>query len=140
MKITPYESTRLPTYDIDLEAPPETRWKHVAQKEAKNIGRLLDDCVELCVEQADCYPAYIRPLVVAAGKGLAVLSYDSSNSSAGMRRTGKKTAASFRTRSCNGSWSTSTFTCITTSVSRKGPRSSVAHPAALRESSPRRKG
>ena len=73
MKLTPYESTRLPIYDVDLEAPPETRWKHLAQKEAKNIGRLLDDCVELCVEQADCYPAYIRPLVVAAGKGLAGL-------------------------------------------------------------------
>ena len=73
MKLTPYESTRLPTYDIDLEAPPEARWKYPAQKESKNIGRLLDDCVELCVEQADCYPAYIRPLVVAAGKGLAGL-------------------------------------------------------------------
>lgn len=39
MKLTPYTDTRLPTHDIDLEAPPETRWKHVAQKEAKNIGR-----------------------------------------------------------------------------------------------------
>jgi hypothetical protein len=73
MKLSPYEDTGLPTYDIDLEAPPESRWKYLAQKESKNIGRLLEDCVELCVEQADCYPAYIRPLVVAAGKGLAGL-------------------------------------------------------------------
>ncbi|MFN5755508.1 MAG: hypothetical protein ACK48M_01775 [Planctomycetia bacterium] len=73
MKLTEYENTNFPTYDIDLEAPPESRWKHLAQKESKNIGRLLDDCVELCVEQADCYPAYIRPLVVAAGKGIAGL-------------------------------------------------------------------
>jgi hypothetical protein len=45
MKLTTYESTRLPTYDIDLKAPPETRWKHLAQKEAKNIRRILDDWV-----------------------------------------------------------------------------------------------
>ncbi|MCE2726392.1 MAG: hypothetical protein LW698_06395, partial [Planctomycetaceae bacterium] len=73
MKLTPYEETRLPIYDVDLEAPPETRWKHVAQKEAKNIGRLLDDCVELCAERADQFPAYIQPVVIAAGKGLAML-------------------------------------------------------------------
>lgn len=35
---------------------------HVAQKEAKNIGRLLDDCVE----RADQFPAYIQPVVIAA--------------------------------------------------------------------------
>jgi hypothetical protein len=73
MKLTPYTDTRLPTHDVDLEAPPETRWKHVAQKEAKNIGRLLDDCVKLCVERADQFPAYIQPVVIAAGKGLAML-------------------------------------------------------------------
>jgi hypothetical protein len=74
MTLTEYPETGLPTYDVDLEAPPDTRWKHVARQEATNIGRLLDDCVKLCVEQADCYPAYIRPVVIAAGKGLAVLS------------------------------------------------------------------
>jgi len=73
MKLTPYEDTHLPTYDIDLEAPPESRWKHFAQKEAKNIGRLLDDCVKLCVERADQFPPYIQPVVIAAGKGLAIL-------------------------------------------------------------------
>jgi len=73
MKLTPYEDTHLPTYDIDLEAPPESRWKYFAQKEAKNIGRLLDDCVELCVERADQFPTYIQPVVIAAGKGLAIL-------------------------------------------------------------------
>ena len=73
MKLKPYEETGLPTYDIDLEAPPDVRWKHVAQKESKNIGRLLDDVVNLCVEQAERYPVYIQPLVVAAGKGMAKL-------------------------------------------------------------------
>ena len=73
MKLKPYEETGLPTYDIDLEAPPDVRWKHVAQKESKNIGRLLDDVVNLCVEQAERYPVYIQPLVVAAGKGMARL-------------------------------------------------------------------
>jgi hypothetical protein len=73
MKLKPYEETGLPTYDVDLEAPPDTRWNHVARQEAKNIGRLLDDVVNLCVEQAECYPIYIRPLVVAAGKGVARL-------------------------------------------------------------------
>ena len=73
MKLTPYEETGLPTYDVDLEAPPDIRWKHVAQKEAKNIGRLLDDVVNLCVERASSFPLIVRPLVVAAGKGLAGL-------------------------------------------------------------------
>jgi hypothetical protein len=73
MKLVEYQETRLPTYDVDLEAPPDTRWKHVAQKEAKNIGRLLDDCVELCVERANSFPLVIRPIVIAAGKGLARL-------------------------------------------------------------------
>jgi hypothetical protein len=73
MKLTPYEETRLPIYDVDLETPPDIRWKHVAQKEAQNIGRLLDDCVALCVERASSFPLVVRPLVVAAGKGLASL-------------------------------------------------------------------
>jgi hypothetical protein len=73
MKLTEYEKKALPTYDIDLEAPPDTRWKHVAQQEAKNIGRLLDDCVKLCVSRTDQFPAYIQPIVIAAGKGLAML-------------------------------------------------------------------
>jgi hypothetical protein len=73
MKLIDYAQTGLPTYDIDLEAPPEDRWKHVAQKEAKNIGRLLDDVVKLSVKSADRYPASIRPLVIAAGKGFAAL-------------------------------------------------------------------
>jgi len=74
MKLTEYSETNLPAYDVDLEAPANTRWKHVAQKEAKNIGRLLDDCVEMCVALADQFPTYMRPVVVTAGKGLAVLS------------------------------------------------------------------
>ncbi|MBM4011935.1 MAG: hypothetical protein FJ286_11235, partial [Planctomycetes bacterium] len=73
MKLKPYEETGLPTYDVDLEAPPDTRWNHVAQKEAKNIGRLLDDVVELCTERASSFPLVFRPLVIAAGKGLAIL-------------------------------------------------------------------
>lgn len=73
MKLKPYEDTGLPTYDVDLEAPPDIRWKHVAQKEAKNIGRLLDDVTELCVERASKFPLVVRPLVVAAGKGMARL-------------------------------------------------------------------
>lgn len=73
MKLTPYESTRLPTYDIDLDAPAESRWKDFARKEGRNIGRLLDDCVEICIERADRYPAYLRPVVIAAGKGLTTL-------------------------------------------------------------------
>jgi hypothetical protein len=71
--LTDYEDTGLPTYDVDLEAPPDTRWKHVVQKEANNIGRLLDDVVNLCVERASSFPLVVRPLVVAAGKGLAGL-------------------------------------------------------------------
>jgi hypothetical protein len=39
MKLTEYTETRLPTHDVDLEAPPDIRWKHIAQKEAQNIGR-----------------------------------------------------------------------------------------------------
>ena len=73
MKLTEYSETSLPTYDIDLEAPPDTRWKHLAQKESKNIGRLLDDVVNLCVDRASSFPLVVRPLVVAAGKGLAGL-------------------------------------------------------------------
>ena len=73
MKLLEYAEARLPTYDVDLEAPPEVRWKHLAPKEAKNIGRLLGDCVELCVKRADSYPASIRPLVITAGKGVASL-------------------------------------------------------------------
>ena len=73
MKLKPYEETGLPTYDIDLEAPPDVRWKHVAQKESKNIGRLLDDVVNLCVDRASSFPLVVRPLVVAAGKGVARL-------------------------------------------------------------------
>jgi len=73
MKLTEYTENRLPTYDVDLEAPPDSRWKHIAQKEAQNIGRLLDDCVALCVERASSFPLVVRPLVVAAGKGLASL-------------------------------------------------------------------
>ena len=52
MKLFEYPETRLPTYDVDLEAPPDVRWKHIAQKEAKNIGRLLDDVVGLCSARA----------------------------------------------------------------------------------------
>ena len=73
MKLKTYEETGLPTYDIDLEAPPDTRWKHIAQKESKNIGRLLDDVVNLCVDRASSFPLVVRPLVIAAGKGLAGL-------------------------------------------------------------------
>ena len=73
MKLTEYSEANLPTYDVDLEAPPDTRWKHVAQKEARNIGRLLDDVVALCVERASSFPLVVRPLVIAAGKGLAGL-------------------------------------------------------------------
>jgi len=73
MKLTEYPETGLPIYDIDLEAPPDTRWKHIARQEATNIGRLLDDCVELCVEQASSFPLVIRPLVISAGKGIARL-------------------------------------------------------------------
>ena len=73
MKLTEYENTHFPTYDIDLEAPPDTRWKHLAQKESKNIGRLLDDVVNLCVDRASSFPLVVRPLVVAAGKGVARL-------------------------------------------------------------------
>jgi hypothetical protein len=73
VKLKPSEETGLPTYDVDLEAPPDTGWNHLARQESKNIGRLLDDVVNLCVEQAECYPIYIRPLVVAAGKGIARL-------------------------------------------------------------------
>ena len=73
MKLKTYEETGLPTYDIDLEAPPDTRWKHIAQKESKNIGRLLDDVVNLCVDRASSFPLVVRPLVVAAGKGVAKL-------------------------------------------------------------------
>jgi hypothetical protein len=73
MKLTPYEETRLPIYDVDLGAPPDIRWKHIAQKEAQNIGRLLDDVVNLCVERASSLPLVVRPLVIAAGKGLAGL-------------------------------------------------------------------
>lgn len=73
MKLTPYEETGLPTYDVDLEAPPDVRWKHVAENEGKNIGRLLDDCVKLCTKRADSFPSYMQPVVIAAGKGLAIL-------------------------------------------------------------------
>lgn len=73
MKLKPYEETGLPTYDVDLEAPPDVRWKHIAQKEAKNIGRLLDDVVGLCSARARRFPLVVRPLVIAAGKGLAGL-------------------------------------------------------------------
>lgn len=73
MKLTEYEETGLPTYDIDLDAPPDIRWKHLAQKESKNIGRLLDDVVNLCVERATQFPTYVQPLVIAAGKGVASL-------------------------------------------------------------------
>ena len=74
MKLFEYPETRLPTYDVDLEAPPDVRWKHIAQKEAKNIGRLLDDVVGLCSARARRFPLVVRPLVIAAGKGLAGLS------------------------------------------------------------------
>ena len=73
MKLFEYPETRLPTYDVDLEAPPDVRWKHIAQKEAKNIGRLLDDVVGLCSARARRFPLVVRPLVIAAGKGLAGL-------------------------------------------------------------------
>ena len=73
MKLSEYPETRLPTYDVDLEAPPDVRWKHIAQKEAKNIGRLLDDVVGLCSARARRFPLVVRPLVIAAGKGLAGL-------------------------------------------------------------------
>ena len=74
MKLTDYEDTRLPVYDVDLEASPDVRWKHVAQKEARNIGRLLDDCVKMCTKRADSFPGFMQPLVIAAGKGIATLS------------------------------------------------------------------
>jgi len=74
MKLVEYSDSGLPTYDVDLEAPPEIRWKAIAQREAKNIGRLLDDVTDLCTEHASSFPAYLQPLVVAAGKGLARLS------------------------------------------------------------------
>ena len=74
MKLFEYPETRLPTYDVDLEAPPDVRWKHIAQKEAMNIGRLLDDVVGLCSARARRFPLVVRPLVIAAGKGLAGLS------------------------------------------------------------------
>ena len=74
MKLFEYPETRLPTYDVDLEAPPDVRWKHIAQNEAKNIGRLLDDVVGLCSARARRFPLVVRPLVIAAGKGLAGLS------------------------------------------------------------------
>ena len=73
MKLKPYEETGLPTYDVDLEAPPDTRWNHITRQEAKNIGRLLDDVVNLCVDRASSFPLVVRPLVVAAGKGVARL-------------------------------------------------------------------
>ena len=73
MKLVDYTATRHPVYDVDLDAPPEDRWKHIAQKEAKNIGRLLDDVVELCVEKAGSFPLIFRPLVISAGKGIAIL-------------------------------------------------------------------
>ena len=73
MKLFEYPETRLPTYDVDLEAPPDVRWKHIAQKEAKNIGCLLDDVVGLCSARARRFPLVVRPLVIAAGKGLAGL-------------------------------------------------------------------
>ena len=73
MKLFEYRETCLPTYDVDLEAPPDVRWKHIAQKEAKNIGRLLDDVVGLCSARARRFPLVVRPLVIAAGKGVAGL-------------------------------------------------------------------
>ena len=73
MKLIEYSATGLPMYDIDLTDAPDRRWRTFAQKEAKNIGRLLGDVVKLCVERADCLPAYIRPVAVAAGKGTALL-------------------------------------------------------------------
>ena len=65
MKLTPYEDTPCPIYDIDLSLPPEERWKHFAQKEAKNIGRLLDDVVEMSSAHLESTPAAFRPFINA---------------------------------------------------------------------------
>jgi hypothetical protein len=73
MKLTEYTTTGLPVHDIDLNEPPDVRWKDLCRKEGKNIGRLLGDVVDMCVEQADRFPGYIRPVVTAAGKGTAML-------------------------------------------------------------------
>jgi hypothetical protein len=83
MKLIDYDDTGLPIYDVDLQAPPDDRWKQIARKESKNIGRLLDDVVDVCVEQADRFPAYIRPVIVAVGKGTATLAGRLANTIAG---------------------------------------------------------
>ena len=73
MKLTPYDDTLYPIYDIDLTAPPEIRWKHVAEKESKNIGRLLDDVRKLCANRVADFPLAVQPLVIALGKPAGTL-------------------------------------------------------------------
>lgn len=73
MKLTDYDDTRLPTYDIDLEAPAEIRWKYFAEKESANTRRLLNDVVKLCNERFDSFPAVFRPFIIATGTGAAIL-------------------------------------------------------------------
>jgi hypothetical protein len=69
MPIVNYHDTGLKTYSVDLDSPPEERWKPIAKKEARNIGKLLQDVVNLGVQCADRLPAMIQPLAVLAGKG-----------------------------------------------------------------------
>ena len=69
MKLTAYEDTRYPIYDIDLSLPPDQRWNHFAIKEATNIGRMLDDVVEMCGKHIDEAPAAFRPFIKALAYG-----------------------------------------------------------------------
>ena len=69
MPLVNYHDTGLKNYSVNLDDPPEQRWKRIAQKEAHNIGRLLQDVVDLGVQYADRLPAMIQPLAVLAGKG-----------------------------------------------------------------------
>lgn len=69
MPLVNYHDTGLKNYSVDLDDPPEQRWKRIAQKEAQNIGKLLHDVVDLGVHYADRLPAVIQPLAVLAGKG-----------------------------------------------------------------------
>ena len=84
MKLTSYDDTLYPIYDIDLTAPPEIRWKHVAEKESKNIGRLLDDVTKLCGNRVADFPLAVQPVVIALGKPAGTLAGWLVNMVAGM--------------------------------------------------------
>jgi len=73
MNLVEYSASKLPVYDIDLDAPPEQRWKKVGRAEGENISALLDDVVDEYLDHVGWLPAYLRPALTAMAKGGAGL-------------------------------------------------------------------